>query len=192
MAPFVHVPQGRRARSSLISTTRGRGTQARPQSSIQFHMRHPYIQAAGRLEVKARHVAAVLTVIVVGSAIAWTCSRELSRQFMAAERSPNIVIPPGYKVQIDRRAVVVSGHDRCPTDSNPSVNFWIGGRPDGDLRPTTGCVVVAPSSDSVRVQVGARGGLADETWRIEHGERDGLQVTLVRRPNGDLVVPAAN
>ncbi|WP_175011461.1 hypothetical protein [Burkholderia lata] len=155
-------------------------------------MRHPYIQAAGRLEGKARYVAVVLTVVVVGATIVWTCSRELSRQFLAAERSPNIVIPPGYKVQIDGRAALVSGHDRCPTDSNPSVNFWIGGRPNGDLRPTTGCVVVAPSADSVRVQVGARGALADETWRIEHRERDGLPVTLVRRPNGDLVVPAAN
>lgn len=148
--------------------------------------------ALGKLERRARYAAAVITGLIVVLAIAFPYARDLARDVMVQSGmgNPDIVIKPGYKVQVDGHETAIFGFDPCTDDPRPWKDYWIGGRPDDSLRPFTGCVVVKPGTNTVRVQFLTGGERVVETWTVEHREHDGMPATVVKRPNGDYVVPA--
>lgn len=155
-------------------------------------MLNVFTSALGKLERRARYAAVGITGLIVASAIAYPYARDLARYYMdqSGMGNPDIVIGPGYKVQVDGHAVPILGLDPCPEDSRPWKAYWLGGRPDDGLRPFTGCVVVKPDTKTVRVQLLTGGAPVMETWTVEHREHNGMPATVVKRPNGDYVAPA--
>ncbi|WP_321935333.1 hypothetical protein [Paraburkholderia sp. J8-2] len=141
----------------------------------------------GKIEAHSRAVAIAVTALVVLAAVVRPYAGALARYYLdeAGGAHPQFVMKPGYTVLIDGQATPVFGVDECPLESDPSKAYWLGGRPD-DI-PLVGCIVVGPETKEVRVRVRSR---EPEVWKVVHQERDGFPVTLVQRPNGDLVTEA--
>lgn len=155
-------------------------------------MANAFTSALGKLERRARYTAIGVTGLIVASVIALPYMRDLTRYYMdqSGMGNPDLVLRPGYKVQVNGHAVPILGFDPCPDDPRPWKDYWIGGRPEDGVRPLTGCVVVKPGTNTVRVQLLTGGEPVMETWTVERREQAGMPATIVKRPNGDYVAPA--
>jgi hypothetical protein len=139
----------------------------------------------GKIESQARAVAIGVTALIVLGTLAWHYVTIGARSFMADMPQPQIVLKPGYQVLIDGHPSQAFGTDECPREADPQKAYWLGGRPD-DI-PARGCVVVGPTTNNVHVRL-SNG--VTEVWTIKHQERNGLPVTVVKRPNGEYVMDA--
>ncbi|WP_175816932.1 hypothetical protein [Burkholderia diffusa] len=138
----------------------------------------------GHIEEHARAIVIGVTVVIVLIALALPYAERLARFYMSqgAVPEPQLVMAPEYRVLIDGHATSILGNDACPREDDPQKAYWLGGRPDEI--PSTGCVVVGPTTKEVRIQV--IGGPL-EAWRVVRRERNGLPETLLKRPNGEYV-----
>lgn len=97
------------------------------------------------------------------------------------EQKPfTLVIPPGYRVNINGVAAPIFGFAKCP----PAGETMIG---DTGYDDEPVCIVIKPTDDSVDVLAATPGGPVREHWAVE---REGGK-TRLRRPDGELVVPAS-
>lgn len=137
---------------------------------------------------------------------------------IAITNEPTIVIEPGFNVVINGQSVPVSGFDRCPNSDdvahsscivsglmfNPGYKINVNGVAvpiiGSDKCSKAGehdCVVLLKDRTDVAVQVGLPTGSVVEKWVIirETGKSKSgrpYSRTSLRRPDGSLVIPAAN
>jgi len=138
-----------------------------------------------KIEARARSAAIGVTAAIVLGAIAWHYASTAARSVMADMPPPQIVLKPGYQFLIDGHSVQVVGNDVCPSEEDPQKAYWPGGRPA--VIPERGCVVVGPTTSSVRVLL-SNG--VYEVWAIKHQEHNGFPATLIQRQNGEYVTDA--
>lgn len=92
-----------------------------------------------------------------------------------------LVFPPGYQVAIASQPVGVYGFDVCPKQA-PFMKAVFGSAPNED---STDCIVVAPTTKTVKVKLALPAGIVAEEWTVRRGVADQLHLM---RPNGQPVV----
>ena len=106
------------------------------------------------------------------------------------------VIPPGNRVGIAGKALLVNGSSICPGTPVPdSKGIWVMGM-DNELYRTLhegrgGCVVVGPHTTEVTVvlydKTGDQFTRRQEQWSVEHKQVRGFDAILLKRPNSEVV-----
>lgn len=94
-----------------------------------------------------------------------------------------IAFAPGFQIAVEGKPVAVSGFDPCPKQ-DPAMTKLFGPAPTDDAKE---CIVVRPSTQSVKVRLSAR---TDEVWVVLRDKTHPDRMSL-RRPDGSLVVSFA-
>lgn len=110
---------------------------------------------------------------------------------MPSSTSTTLVFTPGYVIDVDGQGVSIAGFDECPRQSALMTRFFGPAPNDGGMD----CIVLSEDLSTVSVRLFLPSGHVVENWEIirETGELEGGRVyqrTYLKRPSGELVVPA--
>ncbi|MFJ7794683.1 hypothetical protein [Pseudomonas sp. NPDC096950] len=94
------------------------------------------------------------------------------------------VITPGYKMKVGNQDVPVFGSDICPSPNDASA--WVIAGPYPRNSTSRSCIVIAPETNSVRVQVVLPQGPETENWTVVRS----ADRIMLRRANGEIIAAA--
>lgn len=93
----------------------------------------------------------------------------------------NVVIGPGYKVDIEGEAAYVFGSHECPKNDPLMVKVFGQALSDGK----SSCVVITPETKAVKVMLVFNDRILNEQWEIIREEEK--KTMYIKRPNGSPV-----
>ncbi|WP_345860474.1 hypothetical protein [Shewanella algae] len=106
---------------------------------------------------------------------------------MAGLAQTTLVFAPGYVIDVDGQDVSIAGFDECPHQSSLMTRVFSPSLDDGG----NGCIALSDDRQTVPVILFLPSSHVVEDWEIirESGGKV-YQRTALKRPSGELVVPA--
>ncbi len=95
---------------------------------------------------------------------------------------PNINIPAGYVLEIDKQPVSVFGEQEC--NNNLGILY-----PSINSTSTKDCITILPNTTKVIAYIIINREVVEESWTVEQKNNNGIRIITIKRPNGDILRP---